>query len=90
MELAQRAFNEHTNGWIVLDAQINVLLNAEAESARLGEVALLQLVLSDLEATVEDLLGLGAANGAVARDFLVTADAEGTHGVTGLIFLLSK
>ena len=87
---AQRAFNEHTNGRVVLDAQINVLLDAEAEGASLGEVALLELVLLHLQATVEDLLGLGAAHGAVARDLLVTTDAEGADGVAGLEFNLKK
>ena len=61
-----------------------MFLNTEAESASLGEVALLQFVLLDLEATVEDLLSLWAADSAVARDFFVTSDTEGTDGVTGL------
>ena len=81
---ARGALCQLTDRWIVFDAQIDVFLNTEAESASLGEVALLQLVLLDLEATVEDLLSLGAADGAVARDFFVTSDTEGTDGVTGL------
>ena len=81
---ARGALGQLTDGWIVFDAQIDVFLNTEAESASLGEVALLQFVLLDLEATVEDLLSLGAADGAVARDFFVTSDTEGTDGVTGL------
>ena len=36
------------NAGVVLDAQINVLLDAKAKVARLGEVALPQLVLTDL------------------------------------------
>lgn len=47
-----------TNGGVVLDAQVDVLANAEAEVAGLGEVALAELVLLDLEATLENLLGL--------------------------------
>ena len=41
-----------------LDAQVDVLLDAEAEVAVVGEVLLPQLVLLHLEATLEDLLGL--------------------------------
>ena len=44
----------------LLDAQIDMLGNAEAEVAVVGEVLLPQLVLTDLEAALEDLLGLGA------------------------------
>lgn len=47
-----------TNGRIVLDAEIDVLADTEAEVASLGEVALAQLVLLDLEATLDDLLSL--------------------------------
>lgn len=43
---------------VVLDAKIDVLADAEAEVARLAEVALAELVLLDLEATLDDLLGL--------------------------------
>ena len=46
----------------LLDAQIDMLGNAEAEVAVVGEVLLPQLVLTDLEAALEDLLGLGAPN----------------------------
>lgn len=37
-----------------------------------------------LEATLQDLLGLCAANGAVDSDFLVTPNTERTHGVSCL------
>ena len=47
-----------TNGRVVLDAEIDVLADTEAEVASLGEVALAQLVLLDLEATLENLLSL--------------------------------
>lgn len=73
-----------TDAWIVLDAQIDVLRNTEAEVASLGEVALAQLVLLDLEATLENLDGLLAADGNVDSDLLVSADTEGTDGVAGL------
>ena len=69
-----------TDGWVVLDAQIDVLRDTEAEVASLGEVALAEFVFLDLEATLDDLLGLGATDGDVDSDLLVTADTEGTDG----------
>ena len=72
------------NAGVVLDTQVDVLGDTETEVAGLGEVALAELVLLDLEATLEDLLGLGAADGDMDGDLLVTADTEGTDGVAGL------
>ena len=73
-----------TDRRVVLDAQVDVLGDTETEVAGGGEVALAELVLLDLEATLEDLLGLSATDGDVDGDLLVTADTEGTDGVTGL------
>jgi len=73
-----------TDRRVVLDAQIDVLGDAETEVASLGEVALPQLVLLDLEAALENLLCLGAANCDVDGDLLVTSDTECTDGVAGL------
>ena len=42
----------------LLDSQVNVLLDAEAEVAIVGEVLLPQLVLLHLEASLKDFLGL--------------------------------
>lgn len=61
-----------------------MLGDTETEVTSLGEVALAELVFLDLETTLEDLLGLGATDGDVDRDLLVTTDTEGTDGVTGL------
>jgi hypothetical protein len=47
-----------TDARVVLDAEIDVLADTEAEVASLGEVALAELVLLDLEATLENLLSL--------------------------------
>jgi len=73
-----------SDSWVVLDTEIDVLGDTETEVTGLREVALAELVLLDLEATLEDLLCLWAADGDVDRDLLVTADTEGTDGVTGL------
>lgn len=72
-----------TNAWIVSDAQIDVLIDAEAEVAGLREVLSLQLVFLDLQALLEDLLGLFAANGGKARDLLVSSNTERSNGVSG-------
>lgn len=56
----------------------------ESEVTGLGEVALPQFVLLDLQPTLQDLLGLGSADGDVDGDLLVTTDTEGTDGVAGL------
>lgn len=61
-----------------------MLGDTETEVAGLGEVALAELILLDLEATLEDLLSLGATDGDVDSDLLVTTDTEGTDGVAGL------
>ena len=71
-------------GGIVLDAQIDVLVDAEAEVSGVGEVLLEELVLLDLEATLNDLHSLLSADSDVNGDLLVTADAEGPEGVPGL------
>lgn len=79
-----------TDTGVVLDAEIDVLGDTEAEVAGLGEVALAELVLLDLEATLENLLSLGATDGDVNGDLFVTADTEGTDGVTGLAWLMGE
>ena len=73
-----------TNTGVVLDAQVDVLADTEAEVAGLGEVALAELVLLDLEATLDDLLGLGTTDGDVDGNLFVTADTEGSDSVASL------
>jgi hypothetical protein len=73
-----------TNGRIILDTKIDVLLDTETEVTGSREVASQKLVLLDLEATLKDLLSLGTTDSDVNRDLFVTTDTEGTDGVTGL------
>jgi len=61
-----------------------VLADTETKVSRLREVALAELVLLDLEAALENLLSLGAADGDVDGDLLVPSDAESADGVAGL------
>ena len=77
-----------TDTGVVLDTQIDVLGDTETEVTGLGEVALPQLVLLDLETTLEDLLSLGATDGNVDGDLFVTTDTEGTDSVSGLAYSL--
>ena len=72
-----------TNAWIVSDAQIDVFIDAEAEVAGLGKVLSLQLVFLDLQALLQDLLGLLAAHSAVHSNLFVSSDAKRSHGVSG-------
>ena len=47
-----------TNAWVILDAKINVLLDTETEVSIFREVLSSQLVLLDLQSSLENLLGL--------------------------------
>lgn len=69
---------------VVLDTEIDVLADSETEVASLREVALAELVLLDLQSTLQDFLCLWATDGNVDGDLLVTTDTEGTDGVAGL------
>lgn len=92
MDNAHAAVKVHavdTNGRVVLDAQIDVLGDTETEVAGLGEIALAELVLLDLEAALQDFLCLGAADGNVDGNLLVTTDTKGTDGVSGLAYISS-
>ena len=60
-----------------------MLANAEPEVAGIREVLLAEFVFFDLEATLEDLFGFGAADRDVHGDLLVTSDAEGADCVAG-------
>lgn len=75
---------EDTNGRIVLDTKIDVLLDTKAEVSSVREVALEQLVLLNLQGLLEDLSRLRTAHSRVDGDLFVTTDTEGTDGVAGL------
>ena len=75
---------EDTDTRVVPGTKVNVLLDTETEVAGLGEVLAAELVLLDLEAALKDLLGLGATDGDVDGNLLVTTDTERADGVTGL------
>lgn len=71
-----------TSRRIIFHAKIDVLADAEAEVASLGEILVAKFVLLNFETPLENLSSLLAANGDMARDLLITANSEGTDGVT--------
>ena len=75
---------KNTDTRVVPGTQVDVLLDTETEVAGLGEVLAAELVLLDLEATLKDFFGLGATDGDVHGDLLVTTDTERADGVAGL------
>ena len=72
-----------TGGGIVLDTEIDVLVDTEAEGAGAGEVVGAEFVLLDLEALVEEVHGLLSTDGDVGGDLFVTADTEGANSDAG-------
>jgi len=76
--------SEDTDSGIVLDSHINVFVDSESKVTGSREVLFLQLVLLDLQTTLEDLLGFGSSDRDVNGDLLVTTDTESSDGVTGL------
>merc|ERR1740129_1552780 len=57
---------------VVLNTQIDVFVDAEAEATVLGEVLLPQFVLLDLQALFQDFFCLLATDGHVACDLLIS------------------
>ena len=72
-----------TDRGIVSRTEVNVLLNPKPKVARLGKVAPTEFVLLHLETALEDLLGLGPANGDVHGNLLVATDAKLADRVAG-------
>lgn len=76
--------SENTDTGVVTRTEIDVLLDTETEVSGLREVLAAELVLLDLETTLKNLLCLGAADGDVNGNLLVTTDTECSDGVAGL------
>merc|ERR1719197_716969 len=69
---------------VVLDAEVDVLRHAEAEVARRTEVLALELVLLHLQAALENLRRLLAADRHVDGDLLVSPNGKTAARVPGL------
>ena len=61
-----------------------MFVDSESEVARVGEVLLKEFIFLHFEAALEDLKRLLSPNRDVTGDFLITADSEGSEGVTRL------
>lgn len=72
-----------TDGRVVLDVQVNVLLDTESEVSGRREVGFLQFVFPDFQSSLENLLGLWSSDRDVHGDLLVTPDSEGSDCVSG-------
>lgn len=81
---AVKVHSVNTDSRVILDAQIDMLRDTETEVSSFREVPLAQLVLLDLQATLDDLLRLGPTDGNVHGDLLVTTDTKGTDSVACL------
>lgn len=79
-----------TNTRVVLDTEINVFADTEAEVSSLGEIALAEFVFLDLEATLDDFLSLGTSDSDMHGDLLVTTDTEGSDSVAGLAWSIKS
>jgi hypothetical protein len=74
----------NTNRRVVLDTEIDVFADTEAEITSLREVALSEFVFLDLQSTLQDFLGLWSTDCDVHGNLLVTTDTECSDGVPGL------
>jgi len=73
-----------TNSRIVLDAQIDVLADAETKVASLRKVLFSQFIFLDLEATLKDLFSLRTSDCDMDGDLFVSSNAEGADCVACL------
>ena len=69
---------------VVLEAKVNVLVNAKPKVTGIAEVLVLELVLLHAQGLLEDLPSLGATDGSPATDLFVPADTKRPDGVPGL------
>lgn len=75
---------EDTNSGVVLDTKVNVLLDTETEVTGLGEVPPPQLVLLNLQSSLQNLLRLGTSDSNVGGNLFVPSDLERSDGVSSL------
>lgn len=69
---------------VVLDTQVDVLVDTEAEVTSVGEVLGLEFVFLDLETSLQNFLSLWSSDGDVDRNLFVSSDREGSDGVSSL------
>jgi len=69
---------------VVLETEIDMFGDTEAEGTILSEVTLFQFVFLNLQTLLEDLLGLLTTDGHRSADLLITTDTEVSVGEAGL------
>jgi len=74
---------EDTGEWIILNTQIDVFLDTEAETSSVWEVGFSQFSILNFEASFQNFVSLVASNGNMGSDFLVSFDTEASDGVSG-------
>ena len=74
----------NSSGRIVLDSEVDVFIDTESEVSGGAEVSTFELVLLDLESTLENFHRLVSSDGDVRSDLLVTTDTEATKSVSRL------
>ena len=79
----EEVHTKDTDTGVISSTKIDVFLDTESKVSGLREVPLSEFVLLDLEATLENFLSLGAADGDVDSDLFVTTDTERSDGVSG-------
>lgn len=78
-----KVHTEDTGGGVVLNTEIDVLIDTETEVTGVREVSLLELVFLNLQATLDDIKSLVAADSHIGRNGFISADGELTNGVAG-------
>ena len=67
---------EDTGEGVVLDSQIDVLLDTESEASAVREIDFLEFSVLDLEASLQDLVGLLASDGHMHGHLFVSFNTE--------------
>jgi hypothetical protein len=81
---AVKVHSVDTDRRVVLDTQVNVLANAEAEVASLAEIPLAQLIFFDFQSSLQNFLGFWAAYGDMHGDLLIASDTKRSDSVSSL------
>jgi len=77
---AVKVHSVNTNGGVVFDTQVDVLRDTKTKVTSLREVPLPQLVLLDLETSLKNFLGLGAADSNMDGNLFVSISSNSPRG----------
>ena len=71
---------EDTSEWIILNTQINVFLNTEAETSGVRKVYFSELSVLNFKSSFENFVGFVASDCNVSSHFFVSLDTETSDG----------